>query len=192
VAQSNFIALRGRGNRHDGADHAPPCVRGWTGPVGTFPDCDGVRGGPVARTGGAVRRRGVRRGTEGGVRVGGSGADGMRGDATAPVGLRCGSVVRLGGPARTSASSARRRCRPWVKRARMSAVSVVPRARMRLVRSLVSVRWRSEVVTPSAQRMSMRMMKSRRRVEGVAQSAPAPAGAAVGEERGAGADICGN
>ena len=146
----------------------------------------------MARTGGAVRRRGVRRGTDGGVRVGGSGADGMRGDAMAPVGLRCGSVVRLGGPARISASSARRRCRPWVKRCRMSAVSVVPKARMRSGRSVVSVRWWSEVTTPSAQRMSSRMMKSRRRVEGVAQSAFAPVGAAVGEEREAGADIGGN
>jgi hypothetical protein len=146
----------------------------------------------VARTGGAVRRLSVRRGTEGGARGGGSGADGKREDATAPVGLRCGSVVRLGGPARTSASSARRRCRPWVKRARMSAVSVVPKARMRLVRSVVSVRWRSEVATPSAQRMSIRMMKSRRRVEGAARSASAPVGAAVGEEREAGADIGGN
>ena len=146
----------------------------------------------MARTGGAVRRWGVRLGTVGGVRVGGSGADGMRGDAMAPVGARCGSVVRLGGPARTSASSARRRCRPWVKRARRSAVSVVPKARMRSGRSVVSVRWRSEVATPSAQRMSIRMMESRMRVEGVARSASAPVGAAVGEEREAGADIDGN
>ena len=122
----------------------------------------------MARTGGAVRRSCMGRGTAGGVRVGGSGADGMRGDAAVAVGLRCLSVARLGGPARISASSARRRCRPTVKRARRSAVSVVPKARMRPVRSVVSVRWRSEVVTPSAQRMSSRMMKSRRRVEGVA------------------------
>jgi hypothetical protein len=54
------------------------------------------------------------------------------------------------------------------------------------------VRWRSEVATPSAQRMSMRMMKSRRRVESAARSAFAPVGAAVGEEREAGADIGGN
>jgi hypothetical protein len=40
--------------------------------------------------------------------------------------------------------------------------------------------------------MSIRMMKRRRRVEGVARSAFAPAGAAVGEEREAGADIGGN
>jgi hypothetical protein len=79
-----------------------------------------------------------------------------------------------------------------VKRARRSAVSVVPKARRRSGRSVVSVRWRSEVTTPSAQRMSIRMMKSRRRVESAARSAFAPVGAAVGEEREAGADIGGN
>jgi SH3-like domain-containing protein len=60
---------------------------------------------------------------------------------------------------------------------------------MRSGRSVVSVRWRSAVVTPSAQRMSIRMMKSRRRVEGVVQSVLAPVGAVVGEEREAWADI---
>ena len=115
----------------------------------------------------------------------------MRGDEAAPMGLRCGSLATSAALPRTSASSARRRCRPWVKRCRMSAVSVVPKARMRPMRSVVSVRWRSEAATPSAQRMNMRMMKSRRRV-GVAQSAFAPVGAAVGEEREAGADIAGN
>ena len=76
-----------------------------------------------------------------------------------------------------------------VKRCRMSAVSVVPKARMRSVRSAVSVRWRSEAATPSAQAMNSRMMKSRRRVEGVAQPAWAPEGAVVEEEREAWADI---
>jgi hypothetical protein len=73
----------------------------------------------------------------------------------------------------------------------MSAVSVVPKARTKPVRSAVSVRSRSDAATPSAQAMSSRMMKSRRRVEGVAQVAIAPVGAVVGE-REAWADICRN
>jgi hypothetical protein len=73
----------------------------------------------------------------------------------------------------------------------MSAVSVVPKARMRSVRSEVSVRWRSEAATPSAQTMSSRIMRRRRRVEGLAHSALAPVGAAVGAEGEAVADIGG-
>jgi hypothetical protein len=70
----------------------------------------------------------------------------------------------------------------------MSAVSVVPKVRMRSVGSVVSVRWRSEAARPSAQAMTSRMMM-RRRVESAAHSALAPVGAAVGVEGEAGADI---
>ena len=54
---------------------------------------------------------------------------------------------------------------------------------------VVSVRWRIDAATPSAQVMSSWMMKSRRRVEGVAQPALAPTGVVGGEEREAWAGI---
>ena len=122
-----------RGNRHDGACHAPRCERmdwprcGWLGLRRGW-------GGPVARTGAAVRNLCVGAGriwTWCGVMPRGCGADGLCADAAAVLDARSGSASGLGGPRRISASSARRRCRPWAKRCRMSAVSVVPKARTR-------------------------------------------------------------
>ncbi len=55
--------------------------------------------------------------------------------------------------------------------------------------SAVSVRRRIDAAAPSAQAMSSRMMKSRRRVEGEAQPAMAPAGVVGRAEREARADI---
>ena len=139
-----------RGNWHGGADHAPACERmvrphwgffglrwgaGWAG------GSDRWGGAPLLHgPGNGWGREGwwFRRGRD--VR----GCGGGRGVAL----LVCGEV---GGPARISASSTRRRCRPWVKRARMSAVSVVPKARMRPVRSVVSVRHRTQYVPHRAE-----------------------------------------
>jgi hypothetical protein len=78
-----------------------------------------------------------------------------------------------------------------VMRCRMSAVSVVPKVRLMAVRPVVSVRWLSAAAMPSAQTISNRMMMSKRRVAGVTASALAPAGAAVEEEREAGARMGG-
>jgi hypothetical protein len=70
-------------------------------------------------------------------------------------------------------------------------MSVVPKARVMAVRSVVSVRWRSEVARPWVQRMSSRTMMRSRRLEGVSPSASAPVGAAVGVERVGAADMGG-
>lgn len=150
----------------------------------------------MARSGAAVRRRCVRavgrRWTLCGVLLGGWGADGLRADAAAALDVRSGSEPRPAAWRRTLASSARSRCRPWVMRSRMRAVSVVPKWRRRSLISAVSVRRRIDTAAPSAQAMSSRMMKSRRRVEGVAQPALAPAGVVGRAEREAWAGILRN